>query len=443
MKKSIDFIKSLNINNEEMVVLACSYGPDSMCLLDLLRKCNINVIVAHVNHKLRVESDEEYKLLEEYCNVNNIIFEGSVINEEPVGNREEYYRNYRYNFFKQIVRKYHSNYLFTAHHGDDLIETVIMRLLRGSSLKGYAGFNVKTQLEGYTLIRPLIYLSKDDIIKYNKDNNIPYAIDNTNFSNIYTRNKIRNEILPILKEINPKIHEKFIKYNYTLNTYNDYVEDEINNIYSNIYHNNSIDLNDFNLLPLFIKRNLLKKILLDIYESNINLINDNHVDLILDIIYNDKPNLMINLPNNVIVIKYYNMLEFTNNKVINDYCYQLDDYVKVDNFMIEIVDDSNLIKSNYLIRLNSKDIKLPLYIRNRKVGDKIILKNGTKKIGEILSESKVPKFERDRYPLLVDSNNKILWVPGLKKSKFDIEINKEYDIIIKCIKKERNYEEEK
>ena len=96
MEEVINYIKSLNINSN--VVLACSYGPDSMCLLDILNKLGIKVIVAHVNHKLREESDLEYELLKKYCEQSKLVFEGFVINNYPKGNVENIARIKRYEF---------------------------------------------------------------------------------------------------------------------------------------------------------------------------------------------------------------------------------------------------------------------------------------------------------------------------------------------------------
>jgi len=441
MEEVISFINSLNILEDELVVLACSYGPDSMCLLNILKSLNINVVVAHVNHKFRIESDQEYIDLKNYCDKNSIIFEGIEIKEDIVGNTEEYFRNFRYDYFKKIVNKYNSRYLFTAHHGDDLVETILMRLSRGSSFGGYAGFKNKLKVNNYEIVRPLIYITKEDIMKYVKLNNIPYAVDETNLESIYTRNRYRNQILPILKDINPKVHKKFIKFSYLINEYNDYLIKEVDTLYSNLYINNRLDLNDFNILPVLLKKELLRKILFNIYDNNISLINDKHLDLIFDLISNEKVNSFINLPNNIIVRKYYNILEFNSNKCVNNYDYVLEDKVIVNNISISMESNTNIIKSNYLIRLNSKDINLPIHVRNRYVGDKIILKNGTKKVGEVLSESKMPKMIRDSYPIVVDSNGKILWIPGIKKSKFDKQISEDYDIILKCVKKGEDYEE--
>ncbi len=441
MNEIIEFINSLDIYENDNIVLACSYGPDSMCLLDILRKLKLNLIIAHVNHNFRKESKEEYQALEKYCKERNLIFEGTTLTDKVTGNQEEFYRNFRYDFFKKIIEKYNAKYLFTAHHGDDLIETILMRLSRGSSLKGYAGFNKITKTKNYILVRPLIYITKEEILNYVKSNNIPYATDYTNSDNNYTRNKYRNSILPILKEINPQIHKKFIKFSNTINEYNDYVETETANLYSTLYKNNRIDLNEFILLPNLIKKNLLKKILLNIYDNEIKIINDKHIELIFKLINNDKRNSFISLPHNIEVTKYYNILEFSIHKNNSNYDIIFENELSKDNWMIFKVISTDIIKSNYLLRLNSKEIKFPLHIRNRITGDKIILKNGTKKVGEIFSESKIPKQERNIIPLLVDNNDNILWIPGIKKSKFDKQIKEEYDIILKYVKKEKKENE--
>ena len=422
--------------NDDCVVLACSYGPDSMCLLDILIKNKINVVVAHVNHKLRKESDKEYIDLEKHCKNNHIIFEGISIENYPKGNVENAAREFRYRYFEDMVNKYHAKYLFTAHHGDDLIETILMRLTRGSSFKGYGGFEKITHKNNYDIVRPLIYLTKDEIIKYDQDNNVPYAIDETNLENVHTRNKYRNNILPVLKEINPKVNDKFLKFSETILEYNDYVSEEVDKLYSILYINDQIDLNEYNIIPLLLKKRILNKILLSIYQDDINLINDDHIDAILKLIDNERANSYICLPKNIKVIKYYNILEFSLGKQWEDYDYIFDKELNVDNWKIINIKETDIIKSNYLIRLNSKEIKMPLHIRNRRQGDKISLKKtGIKKIKDIYINSKIKMDNRQGYPLLTDDNDNILWIPGVKKSKFDKQINEEYDIILKYIKK--------
>lgn len=444
MEDAFKLINSLNIKDQDAVVLACSYGPDSMCLLDILSKLNTKVIVAHVNHKLRKESDDEYIKLEKYCKKNNYIFEGYIIENYPKGNTEAIARDIRYAFFDKIVKKYDAKYLFTAHHGDDLMETIMMRISRGSSFKGYSGFKIITHKNNYDLIRPLTYLTKNELLKYAQDNNIPYAIDESNNSLNYTRNKYRHQILPILKDINPKIHTKFIKFSNTINEYNDYIEEEVNSLYSKLYLNNRIDLNEFNILPNLLKKCLLNKILFLIYENKINKINDEHINLILNLADNSKVNSLVNLPLNVQVIKFYNILEFAVfNEPLKGYNYIFNDEAEIELGKIIKISRTDIIKSNYLIRLDSRDITLPIHIRTRQDGDKIEVKNmdGMKKVNDIFIDNKVSKQNRDIYPIVTDGNGVILWLPGLKKSKFDKQSNERYDILLKYIKKGEKNEE--
>lgn len=441
MNNVIQFINDLNIDGA--VVLACSYGPDSMCLLDILRKSKLDIVVATVNHKLREESDEEYRLLKKYCDDNNLIFEGYEIKEFPKGNMEAIARSIRYKFLDEVVNKYGAKYLFTAHHGDDLVETVLMKINRGSSLKGYSGISFISQYNGYNLVRPLLYLTKEEILKYNDNNGILYAVDQTNFELDHTRNIFRHKVLPVLKEINPQIHKKFINFSDNILNYYNYVNEEVKSYKSLYYNNGRLDINEINLLPLFIKKLLVQSILQDIYKDSIDKINSKHIELIVKLFDSTKANSVINLPMNINVYKFYNIIEIKEEIKVKDYDYVLDDKIKLNEFEIYLVEKSDIIKSNYLIRLNRSDVVLPLHIRNRRVGDKILLKNGTKSVGEVLSEAKISLLKRGEYPILTDDIGKVLWIPGVKKSKYDRNINESYDIIVKCKKEGEKNEEKK
>ena len=176
------------------VVCATSGGVDSMVLLSILLKYNVKIVCAHVNHNLREESFEEYEFVKKYCKDNNVIFEGTVLDKIEKGNLESEFRSKRYEFFDSIVKKYNAKYLLTAHHGDDLTETVLMRIVRGSSLEGYSGFDVVSDRNNYKILRPLVYLTKDQIYEYAKENNIEYREDKTNKSDKYTRNRYSTKI---------------------------------------------------------------------------------------------------------------------------------------------------------------------------------------------------------------------------------------------------------
>ena len=439
MKETLQFIQSLNISQDDYVIVACSGGPDSMLLLYVLNSLNYKCVCAHVNHNLREESKEEYEYVEKYCKDNNIIFEGIELHDLPKVNTELKAREKRYEFFKKLVDKYKAKYVFTAHHGDDLIETILLRIVRGSTLNGYAGFNKITHKDGYDIIRPLVYMTKDEIESYLKEKNIKYYIDATNMSDEHLRNRYRKYVLPILKEESKDVHLKFLKFHDEAQGYYDYVNELVYKYMDNIFVDNSLDINKFNELDEFIKLKLLKEIIRIYYPDNLYLIDDNHINEILKLIISDKPNIELVLPDNIIVKKTYNKLLFNVKKEeISDYKIELNDKLETSCGIIKYINEDNVDKSNNIIRLNSKDIKLPLYIRNRKDGDKIQVKNmnGSKKVNDIFIDAKINKDIRKIYPLVVDSNDAIVFIPGLKKSNLDIPINGDYDIIVKYEKGE-------
>ena len=122
----------------------------------------------------------------------------------------------RYNFFENIVHKYEANYLMTAHHGDDLIETVLMRIVRGSNLSGYAGFRDVIEMDDYTIVRPLISWTKKELEEYDQENKVKFYVDESNTKDTYTRNRYRKYVLPFLKEEEPDVHLKFLKFSKSL-----------------------------------------------------------------------------------------------------------------------------------------------------------------------------------------------------------------------------------
>ena len=229
MKKVYDFLlNSIKLNSHDVIVLGVSSGPDSMALLhiliDLQRKIDFKVIVAHINHNIRMESSEEAVFLENYCNEHDLPFEYMKIEKYSEDNFHNEARNIRYEFYKDLIKKYHANYLMTGHHGDDLIETILMRLTRGSTLKGYGGFSSCVMMDNYQIVRPLIFVTKNEIEDFNKKEQIPYRIDKSNYKEHYTRNRYRMNILPFLKNEDKNVHEKFLKFSNTIMEYNDFIE---------------------------------------------------------------------------------------------------------------------------------------------------------------------------------------------------------------------------
>ena len=190
---------------------------------------------------------------------------------------------------------------------------------------------------------------------------------------------------------------------------------------------------------------MLYKFLNNYYKNKPNIIKEQHINNILSIINNQNPNLEINLPKNQIARKSYNNLylekkEINNNNQKN-YKILLKDNNIINNIIIKKIKESEN-DGNDICRINSQNIKLPLYIRNRQPGDFIETKglNGKKKIKEIFIEKKIDKNLRENYPIVVDDNNQIIWLPNLKKSKFNAKKDEFYDIILKYCEKEENDE---
>ena len=343
-------------------------------------------------------------------------------------------RNIRYNFFEDLVKKYDAKYLMTAHHGDDLMETILMRIVRGSTLKGYSGFEKIVDNGFYKTVRPLIFLTKDYIKQYDDKNNIPYVTDKSNFKDKYTRNRYRMNILPFLKKEDKNVHEKFIKFSEVLEEYDNFINNEIKRIIDKVFKNNIIDLKKYYELDELIKKKLIAFILENIYKEDLMIINDRHVKLIMDLLKSKRSNAKICLPHNVEVIKSYDTALFTMEvKEVIDYNIEISKYAILPNgHKLEVVDEIES-NNNYVCRLDTSEIKLPLYVRTRKLGDKMSLKkiSGDKKIKDIFIDCKVPTILRDEWPVVVDSQDKILWLPGIKKSKYSKLKSEKYDIIIK------------
>lgn len=439
MDKAYDFLmKEIGLKYGDSIVVAVSGGPDSMALLHLMSKIkkaiDIEVICAHVNHNVRIESDSEKVFVETFCKNNNIIFEYMKIMDYGDDNFHNEARTKRYNYFGKIVKKYNSKYLLTAHHGDDLIETILMRIVRGSTLRGYSGFSRIVKLDGYTVLRPLINVTKEEIFEYNKKNNIEFVQDKSNQKDVYTRNRFRKYIVPEFKKENPNVHNKFYKFSRTLLEYNDYIDKQVEKKIKEIYPQNVLNIEKFLKEDRVIGMKIIYYILEHIYQDDLMLITDHHADLIYNLIKSKKPNLSIFLPNNVRVVKSYDIVTFVLEKISStDYEIEVIDYINLPNGKnIEVV-KSSTSDSNNICRLSSEEVKFPLHVRNRKDGDKISVKGmlGSKKINDIFIDEKISTNERDLWPVVVDSDGIIVWLPGLKKSKFDRTKNEKYDIILK------------
>ncbi len=439
MEEVYDFLLNRSgIKPNDTVVVGVSGGPDSMALLYLMNKLkkelDLFLICAHVDHNVRIESDDERKFLEKYCESEGIYFKYMKIETYGDDNFENEARTIRYNYFDKLVKEYNAKFLLTAHHGDDLIETILMRIVRGSSLKGYSGFSRIVDKDGYKILRPLITVTKSQIEEFDKKHDIKYVIDKTNFDDVHTRNRYRKYVLPFLKSENPNVHLKFLKFSEILLENNAYIDKEMNNLKNKVLKEGVLDTEKFKELDKVIQTKIIYSILETIYGDDLLIIGDIHVNLILKLINSNKPNMIVHLPNNVICTKTYNDVTFDFNEPTDEvYEIEINDIVNLPNGKnIEVIEDTEWT-NNFATRLSSNEVTLPLHVRTRRNGDKINIKKmkGTKKLNDIFIDEKIPLKDRRIWPVVLDANENIVWIPGLRKSKFDKDKNEEYDIVLR------------
>ncbi|MGM0214670.1 tRNA lysidine(34) synthetase TilS [Enterococcus sp. AZ109] len=209
------------IQKVDRVLIAVSTGVDSMVLLQLMEKLciklEIQIGVAHVDHQLREESKEEAQFLREYCRVHQLPYYEKVWESPPQIGVEAAARQFRYAFFAELMEQEGWPLLMTAHHGDDQIETMLMRFVRGGTLLGHAGIQKKRPFSSGALLRPLLPFAKETIVDYASENSVTYFEDSSNGTLSYTRNRLRHQVLPVLKEENPRLLEQVHLFHQQLN----------------------------------------------------------------------------------------------------------------------------------------------------------------------------------------------------------------------------------
>ncbi len=440
MEESYDYLMNeLKIKYGDTVVAGVSGGPDSMALLSLLiqvkKALDIEIVCAHVNHNTgRPGQFEEQKFVEKYCRNHNVTFETMTIEDYGDDNFHNEAHTKRYNYFSGLIKKYNAKYLFTAHHGDDLIETILMRIVRGSTLRGYSGFSKVIDKGSYKIVRPLMNLTKEEILAYDKKNKIPYALDSSNQKDVYTRNRFRKYIVPEFKKEDPNVHNKFYKFSKTLLEYNEYIDKEVAKKIKSIYVNEVLNIEKFVEEDKVIQMKIIYYILEHIYQDDLMLVTDRHAEILCEVINSKRANVKVHLPNNIQAIKSYNTLVLANlEQKTNEYEIEIIKFINLPNGKnIEVVDKSD-DTDNYICRLSKEDVVFPLHVRTRKDGDKMAVKGmiGNKKINDIFINEKISTKDRDLWPVVVDNEENIVWLPGLKKSKFDKQKNENYDIILK------------
>ena len=273
LNKILNTINKYNlIQKGDKIVIGVSGGPDSMCLLDSLyclkEKLGIEIFVAHINHMIREEADEETEYVKEYCKNKNIkcyVKKADVeklAKEQKLGT-EEMGRKIRYEFFNEVAQKENANKIATAHNLNDNVETVLMNILRGSGISGLKGIEISRKETNIEYIRPIRECERQEIEKYCEEQNLEPRIDKTNFESIYNRNKIRNDLIPYLKkEFNPNVLEGINRLSDIAREEEEYFDKVIAKEYEELKIGENekeviLDLKEFNKLEKVIKSRII------------------------------------------------------------------------------------------------------------------------------------------------------------------------------------------
>ncbi|WP_026593126.1 tRNA lysidine(34) synthetase TilS [Bacillus sp. UNC437CL72CviS29] len=445
VEKVDEFAKRHDVLKEHStIVVGVSGGPDSLALLYYLlekrEEKELKIVVAHVDHMFR--GDESYKdlqFVEKLCQKIGVICETIRINvsqyQQQYGmNAQVAARECRYAFLERIMRKYGALYVALGHHGDDQVETILMRLVRGSTPKGYAGIAVKRPFHNGYLIRPLLAVTKEEINAYCNRLGITPRMDPSNEKEVYTRNRLRKHVLPYLKEENSHVHEKFQNFSMLMQEDEAYLQElafeKMNKVITKKSNKHIVlSIPAFESMPMPLQRRGIQLILNYLYEYKIpSSLSSIHIDKVIAFFKRTQPSGSLDFPSDLKIVRTYEECSF---RFKQEIVFPFSQVLSVpgavtlangDELVAEVNEEipSNMNETVFVAKYN--DISYPLHIRSRENGDRMSIQgmSGTKKIKAIFIEAKVPKEKREEWPIVCDARGNIIWVPLLKRSAFAI-----------------------
>ena len=424
------------ISSGDNIVIGLSGGPDSMALLYSLinaqKSLDFNIIVAHVNHGVRGEEALDDQLfVERKAKELNILHYSTNVNMVEYGKEkgitaEEAGRELRYGFFREILKNHGGGKIAVAHNKNDQAETLLMRIMRGTGIDGLKGMEFRVG----EIIRPILNVHREDIEDYIKNNNIETVLDKTNLLPIYSRNKVRLELIPYIEDnFNPNLVNALWRLSQISNLDSSFLENTAKEKYNNIVkiQMSSKVILDTKLLAKEDKSIQQRVIRISLEKIALGLqgFSEQHIVDINNLIHLGTGK-KLNLPNGIIVSISYNELIFLKEDMeLEDFKYELalghNQFTNMNyTFNIQLLDIdgiSSIKMGRYVKCFDYDKIKGDLSIRNRKSGDRFVPfgMSGSKKLKDYFIDEKINKDIRKEIPLLIDEEN-ILWVVGYRTS---------------------------
>lgn len=419
------------------VLAAVSGGPDSMamlmCLVNLRERLGCRLVIAHVNHGVRGElADRDQRFVEEAAAKLNIPYHTINVDMVTYGKElgissEEAGRLLRYDFFRKVLEGYGKGRIAVAHNMNDQAETVLFRIMRGTGIDGIKGMSFSQD----DIIRPLLNITRDEIESYIRENGIDTVEDHTNLQTVYTRNRIRLELLPyIMENFNPNIIEGLFRMSLLASEdsliIEEAVEKKYNSLVKNKTHNSIIFSGSLFMSESHpIRRRLIRKAVLGI-KGTLHGIEEKHISSVLELFQNGRTGSSLDLPGEVVARVSYDEYSIEKARSPRKVLPEIE-IVLGDNWISEwgiIITVENMDKS-YLDRREKSSITIDgdklegtLFLRQRRDGDRFspIGLNGSKKLKDYFIDKKVPRNQRDTIPLISDSKG-IVWVAGYSADK--------------------------
>lgn len=400
----------LKLDKNKKYLLACSCGPDSMALFGMLLEQGYKFAVAHVNYHFREKSSHEEKVLTDFCKKNNIKYHVLQNTEIIHKNLEARARDIRYSYFHKIVSNFGYDALLVAHHQDDSIETYIMQKSRHLKVFVY-GLDTFSDIYDIKVIRPLLDYTKIELVKYCEKNHIPYEMDESNLSDDYLRNRIRHEIIDNL--------DTKTRHKYLLNMVKD--NEYVNSILRKL---SSIIFDEVEVAKTLNNDELTYALYLLAERQNIHSLSQGAIKEIDAVIKGNKPNVYIEFKN-CLFFKEYGRIGFFNIEESNGtYVFEIDKPQELDTpyFYMNFTngaENRNVHKSDY-----------PITIRTALPDDVVQIKGYNKKVRRLFIDWKVPARMRKRYPIILNKNGKLIYIPRYSS---DYIVKETDNFYIKCI----------